>query len=120
MKRRIFVVVALLSLIAAFSVSAQESPMTLRLASWQWEDPAYLPFWEGTTNAFMEANPNVTIERFAFPIDQLWNQINLQVAAGTPPEIARSHRLQRVRVYEPRRVGPAERLLRRHRHRREG
>ncbi len=87
MKRRIFVVVALLSLIAAFSVSAQESPMTLRLASWQWEDPAYLPFWEGTTNAFMEANPNVTIERFAFPIDQLWNQINLQVAAGTPPEL---------------------------------
>lgn len=87
MRRFAIFAVALLSLAGVFSVAAQDSPITLRLASWQWEDPAYLPFWEGTTDAFMEANPNITIERFAFPIDQLWGKINLEVAAGTPPEL---------------------------------
>ena len=87
MKRFALFVAALLSLASVFAVAAQDEPITLRLASWQWEDPAYMPFWEGTTDAFMEANPNVTIERFAFPIDQLWGKINLEVAAGTPPEL---------------------------------
>lgn len=87
MKRIVIFAVALLVLVPVFAVSAQDEPITLRLASWQWEDPAYVPFWEGTTDAFMEANPNVTIERFAFPIDQLWGKINLEVAAGTPPEL---------------------------------
>ena len=31
----------------------------------QWDDPAYKPFWEGTTEAFAKANPNVTFKRFA-------------------------------------------------------
>lgn len=67
--------------------AADEGDVTLRLASWQWQDDAYLPFWAGTTDAFMETNPNVTIERFGFPIDQLWDKINLEVAAGTPPDL---------------------------------
>lgn len=87
MKRLAIFAVLLLSIGSVFAVSAQDDPVTLRLASWQWEDPAYMPFWEGTTDAFMEAHPNVTIERFAFPIDQLWGKINLEVAAGTPPEL---------------------------------
>ena len=87
MKRFALFAAALLIFASIFAVSAQDEPITLRLASWQWEDPAYMPFWEGTTDAFMEANPNVTIERFAFPIDQLWGKINLEVAAGTPPEL---------------------------------
>lgn len=86
MKRLSLLLIAMLLFGALFTVSAQED-VTLRLASWQWEDPAYLPFWEGTTDAFMEANPNVTIERFGFPIDQLWDRINLEVAAGTPPDL---------------------------------
>jgi len=87
MKRTMIMLLVIL-LLAAFSVSAQDDePVTLRLASWQWEDAAYLPFWEGTTEAFMEEHPNVTIERFAFPIDQLWDRINLEVAAGTPPDL---------------------------------
>lgn len=59
----------------------------LRLATWQWEDPAYVPFWHGTTEAFVEDNPGVTITPFAFPIDQLWDRLNVQIAAGTPPDI---------------------------------
>lgn len=86
MKRLSLLLILMLCVVGVFSASAQ-ADVTLRLASWQWEDPAYLPFWEGTTDAFMEANPNVTIERFAFPIDQLWDKINLEVAAGTPPDI---------------------------------
>ena len=35
----------------------------------------------------MEANPNVTIERFGFPIDQLWDRLNVEIAAGTPPDL---------------------------------
>lgn len=87
MKRFTIFIAVLLTFASVFAVSAQDEPVTLRLASWQWEDPAYMPFWEGTTDAFMEANPNVTIERFAFPIDQLWGKVNLEVAAGTPPEL---------------------------------
>ena len=59
----------------------------LRLATWQWEDPAYVPFWHGTTEAFTEANPGVTVTPFAFPIDQLWDRLNVQIAAGTPPDL---------------------------------
>ncbi|MBK8023114.1 MAG: sugar ABC transporter substrate-binding protein [Chloroflexi bacterium] len=86
MKRLSVLLFILVCFVAVSSMAAQDA-VTLRLASWQWEDPAYLSFWEGTTDAFMEANPNVTIERFAFPIDQLWDKINLEVAAGTPPDI---------------------------------
>ncbi|MEM6528785.1 MAG: sugar ABC transporter substrate-binding protein [Chloroflexota bacterium] len=86
MKRLSLLVVLVTTLALSLTAMAQEE-VTLRLASWQWEDAAYLPFWEGTTDAFMEANPNVTIERFAFPIDQLWDRINLEVAAGTPPDL---------------------------------
>jgi len=88
MNRLLSLLFILLLLGATGSLAAQDEEVTLRLASWQWEDVgAYLPFWEGTTNAFMEANPGVTIERFSFPIDQLWDRIDLEVAAGTPPDI---------------------------------
>ena len=50
------IVLALILLLAVGSASssvlAQDEEVTLRLASWQWEDPAYLPYWEGTTEAF--------------------------------------------------------------------
>ena len=85
--KRFAVLLIVLLLVGAFGVAAQDDGVNLRLASWQWEDPAYLPFWAGTTDAFMEANPGVTIERFSFPYDQVWDRINLEVAAGTPPDI---------------------------------
>ena len=87
MKRFSIALLLLLMLTTFTTAIGQDEEVTLRLASWQWEDAAYLPFWEGTTDAFMEENPNVTIERFAFPIDQLWDRINLEVAAGTPPDL---------------------------------
>lgn len=79
--------VALLTGLLPALAQDDEEPVTLRLASWQWEDPAYLPFWGGTTDAFMEEFPHVTIERFAFPIDQLWDRLNIEIAAGNPPEL---------------------------------
>lgn len=69
------------------AAKAALAPAKLRLASWQWDDPAYKDFWEGTTKAFTEANPGVTFDRFAFPIDQLWDKLNTEVAAGTPPDL---------------------------------
>ena len=74
---------ALVVLIGAAPVVAQE----LRLATWQWDDPGYMPFWRGSTEAFVAANPGVTITPFAFPIDQLWDRLNVQIAAGTPPDL---------------------------------
>src|SRR5919202_1326946 len=59
--------------------------VTLRLASWQWDDPAYKPFWEQTTAAFTEKYPNVKFEKYAFPIDQLFDKLNTDFAAGSPP-----------------------------------
>lgn len=84
--KRLSLLLALLLLVGAAGTTAQEE-VTLRLSSWQWEDPSYAPFWEGTTAAFMEANPGVTIERFSFPLDQLFDRVDLEVAAGTPPDI---------------------------------
>jgi multiple sugar transport system substrate-binding protein len=62
-------------------------PLTLRLASWQWDDPAYKPFWEQTTQAFTQKYPNVTFEKYAFPIDQLFDKLNTDFAAGSPPDV---------------------------------
>ncbi len=72
---------------AAQPAQQAAQPTKLRLASWQWEDPAYKDFWEGTTKAYTAANPNVTFEKFSFPIDQLWDKLNTEVAAGTPPDL---------------------------------
>ena len=89
MLRRLLV----LSLIVSFTILISVVPgmaqddVTLRLATWQWEDPAYTPFWHGSTEAFAEANPGVTIEPFHFPIDQLWDRLNIEIAAGTPPDL---------------------------------
>jgi multiple sugar transport system substrate-binding protein len=62
-------------------------PATLRLASWQWEDPAYKPFWDQTTQAFSQKYPNVKFEKYAFPIDQLFDKLNTDFAAGSPPDV---------------------------------
>jgi NAD(P)-dependent dehydrogenase (short-subunit alcohol dehydrogenase family) len=56
-------------------------PVTLRLASWQWDDPAYKPFWEQTTAAFSQKYPNVKFEKYAFPIDQLFDKLSADFAA---------------------------------------
>lgn len=72
---------------SAMHAAAQAQPVNLRLATWQWEDPGYMPFWRGSTDAFTEENQNVTITPFAFPIDQLWDRLNVQIAAGTPPDL---------------------------------
>lgn len=83
LRSRLLIWMAFLLLFGGSLVSAQ----TLRLATWQWNDPAYAPFWTGTTDAFMKANPGVTIKPFNFPIDQLWNRLNVQIAAGSPPDL---------------------------------
>jgi multiple sugar transport system substrate-binding protein len=54
------------------------------LASWQWEDPAYKPYWEQTTQAFSQKYPNV---KYSFPIDQLFDKLNTDFAAGGPPDV---------------------------------
>ncbi len=88
MKRLIVLALVVLLMVGGTaSTLAQDEKVTLRLASWQWDDPAYLPFWQGTTDAFAAANPNVTIEPFGFPIDQLWDRLNIEIAAGTPPDL---------------------------------
>lgn len=65
--------------------TAQE--VNLRLSTWQWEDPAYMRFWRDSTEAFSETNPDVSFTPFAFPIDQVWDRLNVQIAAGTPPDL---------------------------------
>jgi multiple sugar transport system substrate-binding protein len=65
----------------------EAKPAKLRLASWQWDDPAYKPFWDGTTEAFTKKNPNITFEKFAFAIDTLWDKLNTEIVAGTPPDL---------------------------------
>jgi len=63
------------------------APVKLRLASWQWEDAAYKDFWNGTTEDFAKKNPTVSFEKFSFPIDNLWDKLNTELAAGTPPDL---------------------------------
>lgn len=88
MNRKLLLLLVVSALLfGSVAASAQSNNVTLRLATWQWEDPAYAPFWTGTTQAFMEANEGVTIEPFAFPIDQLWDRLNLEIAAQTPPDL---------------------------------
>jgi multiple sugar transport system substrate-binding protein len=62
-------------------------PATLRLASWQWDDPAYKPFWDQTTQAFSQKYPNIKFDKYSFPIDQLFDKLNTDFAAGSPPDV---------------------------------
>jgi multiple sugar transport system substrate-binding protein len=88
MNKKVVAIVLMLSCaLAASGVLQAQDDVTLRLSTWQWEDPAYLPFWHASTEAFMEANSGVTIEPFNFPIDQLWDRLNIEIAAGTPPDL---------------------------------
>ena len=73
------------------------APVKLRLASWQWEDAAYKDFWIGTTEDFAKKNPNVSFEKFSFPIDNLWDKLNTELAAGTSPSPASSCALPKSR-----------------------
>ena len=73
--------------LAAVLVMGVASAQTLRLATWQWEDPAYNTFWKQSIAAFTKDHSGVTITPFDYPIDQLWNQLNVQIAAGTPPDL---------------------------------
>ncbi len=77
-------VLALVVCMGAIPAMAQTTD--LRLATWQWDDPGYMPFWRGSTEAFTEAT-GITVTPFAFPIDQLWDRLNVQIAAGTPPDL---------------------------------
>lgn len=93
MKRfiRLFTLMALVALALSGALNdmsnrAQAQGVTLRLASWQWDDPAYKDFWVGSTEEFTK-NMGVQIDRFAFPIDQLWDKLNIEIAAGTPPDL---------------------------------
>lgn len=88
MNRKLLLLVTVVGLLimSGLPATAQDST-TLRLSTWQWEDPAYAPFWTGSVAAFEEANPGVTIEPFNFPIDQLWDRLNIEIAAGTPPDL---------------------------------
>lgn len=62
-------------------------PATLRLASWQWDDPAYKPFWDQTTQAFSQKYSNIKFDKYSFPIDQLFDKLNTDFAAGSPPDL---------------------------------
>lgn len=87
MNRKLLLLLVVSALLFGSVAASAQTNVTLRLATWQWEDPAYAPFWTGTTQAFMEANDGITIEPFAFPIDQLWDRLNLEIAAETPPDL---------------------------------
>ncbi|MHB8618735.1 MAG: ABC transporter substrate-binding protein [Chloroflexota bacterium] len=72
---------------AASAFTNPSQPVTLRLASWQWVDPAYAPFWEQTTQAFSQKYPSVKFEKYSYPIDQLFDKLNTDIAAGSPPDL---------------------------------
>jgi multiple sugar transport system substrate-binding protein len=74
-------------MLSAAAPSYGAPTVTLRLATWQWEDPAYAPFWRGSVDEFMRENPGVRIVPFNFPIDQLWDKLNTELAANTPPDL---------------------------------
>jgi multiple sugar transport system substrate-binding protein len=66
---------------------AHAQEVNLRLATWQWEADGYTDFWQESVADFMNDNPSIAIEPFAFPTAQLWDRLNTQIAAGTPPDI---------------------------------
>jgi len=85
---RLAVVCLLICVVAMTAVPTGAAPtVTLRLATWQWDDPAYKPFWAGSTDAFAKDHPGVRITPFNYPIDLVWDKINTEIAAGTPPDL---------------------------------
>lgn len=80
-------VVIAMGLLLAMTYAQGQEDVTLRFSTWQWDADGYTNFWQDSTAAFMDEHPNVTIEPFSFPTAQLWDRLNTQIAAGTPPDI---------------------------------
>jgi len=85
---RLAVVFLLICVVAMTAVPTGAAPtVMLRLNTWQWDDPAYRPFWSGSIDAFEKDHPNVRITPFYAPLDLLWDKLNTEIAAGTPPDL---------------------------------
>lgn len=80
-----FVVMAVALL--GLSVAMGAEKITLRLSSWQWTAPGFGDFWEATTKEFMDKHPNIRIKKYYLPYAELWDKLNVEIVAGTPPDI---------------------------------
>jgi multiple sugar transport system substrate-binding protein len=62
-------------------------PVTLRFASWQWGEPGFGDFYREAYQAFVAENPHITVEEYALPVNQYFDQMLTQVQTGSPADL---------------------------------
>ncbi len=60
---------------------------TLRMVSWQVEDPAFGPWWRSVIAEFEKQHPGVKVEFTSVPRESFADQMTTLFASGSPPQI---------------------------------
>lgn len=64
-----------------------QADTTLRMVSWQVEDPAFGPWWRSVIAEFEKQHAGVKVEFTSVPRDSFADQMTTLFASGSPPEI---------------------------------
>jgi len=73
--------------VAFIALAGAAGAQTLNFPSWQTEDRVFRPWWQALIAEFEKRNPGVTVEMTAIPFNQYVNQLTVQFAASSPPDI---------------------------------
>lgn len=76
-----------MSALVALAPVAALSQTVLNFPSWQTEDRVFAPWWQSVIAEFESQNPGVKVNMTAIPFAQYVQQLTVQFAASTPPDI---------------------------------
>jgi multiple sugar transport system substrate-binding protein len=72
---------------APSATAAPKLQGNLRFANWQWGEPGFGDFYKAAEKAFVAANPGVTIEEYALPVNQYFDKMLTDVQSGSPADL---------------------------------
>ncbi len=67
--------------------SAQEGPVTIKVANYALLESGYEPFWKSVKSGFEEANPDITIEWVTAPYGEIVNQVVNMAGGGNKVDV---------------------------------
>lgn len=79
--------VAAAALLAGGLAGPAAADTTLRMVSWQVEDPAFGPWWRSVIAEFETKHPGVKVEFTSVPRESFADQMTTLFASGSPPQI---------------------------------
>lgn len=81
----VLLTLTLIAATPAFQIASAQQKVTLRF--WMSADPALEAAMDALLQGYMKANPNVTVQRDAFPFGEYHQKLVTAFAAGDPPDV---------------------------------